>query len=67
MKCFFSVIAKCLNELVEGGVHGGEADVKLLDDCRVEAVKVEQHHKRVVETLFWNKLLNIFILIISRI
>lgn len=31
-------------------LHGGEADVELLDDGGVKAVEVEQQHKLVVET-----------------
>lgn len=31
-------------------LHGGEADVELLDDGGVQTVEVEQQHKLVVET-----------------
>ena len=39
-----------LSCVVSLSLHGGEADVELLDDRRIQAVEVKQQHELVVET-----------------
>lgn len=52
MRFFFSppFIYLLLLGVVGLSLHGGEADVELLDDGWVQAVEVEQQHELVVET-----------------